>query len=129
MARLQAAMILIASGIAALILVFPSPGSPSSAKADVGYWADGPWPYCNWIGSTWFGTSTIGWGRTEGPASCTDFALLRLQWYDGSGWNDTGLQPSPAGVPWKQLGGSGAYNLVGTHQIWVSLSGWGYSNL
>lgn len=114
----------IIGAVLALIISLSTSGTFRSAKADTGYWADG-WPACNWWGSTWFSGST-GWARTEGPSSCTDFAALRLQWYDGSSWHDTGLTYSASGVTWRQLGGTPSTTIVGTHQIYVI--GWGYSN-
>jgi hypothetical protein len=94
------------------------------AAADTGFWSDA-WPPCTWWGSTWFSAPYLGWARTEGPGSCVNRAVVRLQWYDGSTWNDTYLQYSSWGVNWIQYGGSPSYLLVGTHQVHVT--GWGYS--
>lgn len=115
----------VATGLLGLVLTALIVRSPLPAQADAGYWSDG-WPACNWVGATWFNPSTVGWGKTEGPTSCADRAVLRLEWYDGSQWHDTGFVYSAWGVNWNQMGGSPAYSLVGTHQIHVI--GWGYSN-
>lgn len=115
-------------GVVALAAILPGSPPVRPAHADTGLWSDG-WPACNWWGSTWFSTATLGWARTEGPASCTDHVALRLQWYNTSSatWVDTLLQYSASGVPWKQYGGSPTNHVIGTHQIYVI--GWGYSNI
>ena len=114
--RLGAGFIL--TGLVASVFL---PRWPGPRTAEAGSVSTSSWG-CGWTGDTWF-NSTTGYGATSGNPSCAVDSMLRLQYYNGSSWQDLGYQYS--GTYWIQLSAAPAYSLSALHQIKHNVNGWG----
>ena len=97
------------------------PQWPGPRTAEAGTVSTNSWG-CSWTGDTWF-NSTTGYGATAGNPSCAVDSMLRLQYYNGSSWQDLGYQYG--GASWIQLSAAPAYSLSALHQIEHIDNGWG----